>query len=285
MESSPSIPAQQSVQTAVNVKGSINDFLQYDIKNTSTGNAAQAGYSATADTGSLTSVFSWMGINNSTFYSPSAYNVGGPLDVSFLGTGNDMFVANGTSGKNLYFLTGGTSNVDEIRRMTITGLLRTGGSRHSQRRAPTATFAVQGGAGQIVDFATSTGGSAFHLTSQGYIGLGTTTPYAQLSVAGGNLVIATSSTGATPGDLFLPKYASLAGSILAVDPTGKVFATTTGVGNFWSNSGANTTLTTGTKLGIGSTTPWAQLSVNPNALGSGVPEFAIGSSTATHCRC
>lgn len=35
-------------------------------------------------------------------------------------------------------------------------------------------------------------------------------------------------------------------------------------------------------IGIGSTTPWGQLSVNPNALGSGVPEFAIGSSTKTH---
>ncbi|MCX6715431.1 MAG: hypothetical protein NT077_00225 [Candidatus Taylorbacteria bacterium] len=36
------------------------------------------------------------------------------------------------------------------------------------------------------------------------------------------------------------------------------------------------------RVGIGSTTPWGQLSVNPNALGSGVPEFVIGSSTATH---
>ena len=36
------------------------------------------------------------------------------------------------------------------------------------------------------------------------------------------------------------------------------------------------------KIGVGSTTPWGQLSVNPNALGSGVPEFVVGSSTATH---
>jgi hypothetical protein len=35
-------------------------------------------------------------------------------------------------------------------------------------------------------------------------------------------------------------------------------------------------------VGIGSSTPWAQLSVNPNGLGAGVPEFAIGSSSATH---
>lgn len=35
-------------------------------------------------------------------------------------------------------------------------------------------------------------------------------------------------------------------------------------------------------VGVGTTSPWAQFSVNPNALGSGVPEFVIGSSTATH---
>ncbi len=35
------------------------------------------------------------------------------------------------------------------------------------------------------------------------------------------------------------------------------------------------------KVGIGTTTPWGQLSVNPDALGSGVPEFVIGSSTKT----
>jgi hypothetical protein len=36
------------------------------------------------------------------------------------------------------------------------------------------------------------------------------------------------------------------------------------------------------KMGIGSTTPWGQLSVNPNGIGGGVPEFVIGSSTETH---
>ncbi len=36
------------------------------------------------------------------------------------------------------------------------------------------------------------------------------------------------------------------------------------------------------KVGLASSTPWGQLSINPNALGSGVPEFVIGSSSATH---
>jgi fibronectin-binding autotransporter adhesin len=35
-------------------------------------------------------------------------------------------------------------------------------------------------------------------------------------------------------------------------------------------------------VGVGTTTPWGLLSVNPSVIGSGVPEFVIGSSTATH---
>jgi len=34
-------------------------------------------------------------------------------------------------------------------------------------------------------------------------------------------------------------------------------------------------------VGIGTTSPWGLLSINPNALGAGVPSFVIGSSTAT----
>ncbi len=45
---------------------------------------------------------------------------------------------------------------------------------------------------------------------------------------------------------------------------------------------ATSTFTSAGFLGIGSSSPWGQLSVNPNALGSGVPEFVIGSSSATH---
>ena len=109
-----------SVNTAVNASGSINDFLQFDIKNTSSGTGAQAGYSATADNGTLTTNFAWMGINNSNFYNPQVYNVGGALDVSFMGSGNDMYVANAIANKKLHFMTGGTATTTNIR-MTIDG--------------------------------------------------------------------------------------------------------------------------------------------------------------------
>ena len=40
-------------------------------------------------------------------------------------------------------------------------------------------------------------------------------------------------------------------------------------------------LLAGVRIGIASTSPWAQLSVNPNGLANGAPAFAVGSSTAT----
>ena len=43
-----------------------------------------------------------------------------------------------------------------------------------------------------------------------------------------------------------------------------------------------TNIQTDGSLAVGTTTPWGQLSVNPNGLGSGVPEFVVGSSTTTH---
>lgn len=93
-----------------------------------------------------------------------------------------------------------------------------------------------------------------------------------------------SSTFANVGTLTIPNLGIAAGTLLAVNAAGQVIATATpsGSANYWTNSSANTYLSTGTLLGIGSTTPWGQLSVNPNGTtGSGVPSFAIGSSTGT----
>jgi hypothetical protein len=92
--------------TIVNAKGSINDFLQYNIQNTSTGTQAQSGYAATANNGSATTGFAWMGINNSAFDFPTAYNIGKGNDVSFVGSGQDLYLANANNTKSIIFSTG-----------------------------------------------------------------------------------------------------------------------------------------------------------------------------------
>lgn len=95
-----------SVNTAINATGSIDDFLQFNIQNTSTGTRAQSGYSATADNGSATTGFAWMGINNSGFNFPTSYNIGVANDVSYIGSGQDMHIANANTSKSIIFSTG-----------------------------------------------------------------------------------------------------------------------------------------------------------------------------------
>jgi hypothetical protein len=95
-----------TTNSIVNATGSIDDFLQYNIKNTSTGTKAQSGFNAMADNGNDTTGFVWMGINNSNFNFPTTYNIGGPNDVAFIGSGQDMYVANASNTKSIIFSTG-----------------------------------------------------------------------------------------------------------------------------------------------------------------------------------
>lgn len=105
--------------TGINLSGSINDFLQYNVKNTSTGIGAQSGYSATADNGTDASGFAWMGINNSTFNNPQTYNIGIANDVTYIGSGNDMYIANANSNKSIIFSAGKSTTPYFTERMRI----------------------------------------------------------------------------------------------------------------------------------------------------------------------
>ncbi|MGD0328642.1 MAG: immunoglobulin-like domain-containing protein [Minisyncoccia bacterium] len=69
-------------------------------------------------------------------------------------------------------------------------------------------------------------GSAYFATSGGNVGVGTTSPYALLSI-GGNVVIGASTAGGTLGNLTLPALGTPAGAFLAVNSNGQVIATTT----------------------------------------------------------
>ncbi|ANO47992.1 hypothetical protein B0A78_05545 [Flavobacterium columnare NBRC 100251 = ATCC 23463] len=107
-------------QTLVNATGNINDFLQFNVQNTSSGLQAQSGYSATANNGTATSGFAWMGINNSGFNFPTAYNIGGANDVSYVGSGQDMHIANANNTKSIIFSTGTALTPFFNERMRIT---------------------------------------------------------------------------------------------------------------------------------------------------------------------
>jgi hypothetical protein len=168
-------------------------------------------------------------------------------------------------------------------------------------------------------FATSSQTSALSIVTggiTGLIGLGTSTPYANLSVntsPGLDAFAVGSSTGTylrvtslgtttalrfdvtgTATSSFNAGIAVTGSGCFALN--GACIGNVTGAGaasganglvQFSNGSGVNLSDTdffwdnTNKRLGIGTTTPWGMMSVNPNALGAGVPSFVIGSSTAT----
>jgi hypothetical protein len=166
-----------TTNSIVNATGSINDYLQYNIQNTSTGTQAQSGYSATANNGSATSGFAWLGINNSNFNFPTSYNIGGANDVSFIGSGQDMYVANANNTKSIIFSTGIATTPFFAEQMRILNNGRVGigtanpGSRLEINGSVTNTTAFNAAALSAIDFSnsnlayTSASPGAFTLTN------------------------------------------------------------------------------------------------------------------------
>lgn len=129
-------------------------------------------------------------------------------------------------------------------------------------------------------FATTT---FFSINSNGAVQLGGTANGTAVTFANGNVSIANTGsslswTGAAGGNLALTAFTN---SMVPLTLTGNGAGQTGNLLVAQDTTGANNFIITPSDfLGLGSTTPWAQLSVNPNAIGTG-PEFVVGSSTAT----
>lgn len=117
----------------------------------------------------------------------------------------------------------------------------------------------------------------------GSLGIGTTTPGSLLSIGNTGGInfypTATSTFGSSANGINIKKGCFSINGTCVGGGGSSTGASTTLLADF--NTFSNTNNFTG-KLGLASSSPWGQLSVNPNALGSGVPEFVVGSSTATH---
>jgi len=111
------------VNTGIYLQGPLNDFLQYDLQNTSTGTSAQTTYSLTANNGTATSGFMSININNSTFTAVNAYSIGTANDCSVLASGNDLYVANASATKDIIFSLGKVASpfFDEFARFSRSG--------------------------------------------------------------------------------------------------------------------------------------------------------------------
>lgn len=145
--------------------------------------------------------------------------------------------------------------------------------------SPYARFSIQANNGDTNTTLFAIGSSTptatttlFVVNNVGNVGIGTTSPSQALSVNGtiytntgilfpdGSLqtAAAASASVGTAGQL---AYYATAGS--TVSATSTLFLSTT------------------QNVGVGSTTPWAKLSVDTSGLAAGIPSFAIGSSTRT----
>ncbi|WP_276374149.1 tail fiber domain-containing protein [Chryseolinea sp. H1M3-3] len=100
-------------------KGSINNYLQINVKNSSSGGSASSDLVASSDNGTESVNYIDMGINSSGYNNTSMPVLGGANTGYLYSTGTDFVIGNATASKPLRFFTGGTANSNE--RMRIDG--------------------------------------------------------------------------------------------------------------------------------------------------------------------
>jgi hypothetical protein len=109
-----------TAQTNVSAAGSINDYFENRVKNNNAvGTAAQSGFTAEGDFGTGTTGFAWLGINNTAFNNPQLYNAGVAQDVTLLGAGRELIIANANQTQAIKFQTGTAISPFFTTRMTI----------------------------------------------------------------------------------------------------------------------------------------------------------------------
>ena len=112
------------VTTSINLmtgKGSIDNYLQINVKNQSSGTSASSDVVATSNNGTESVNYIDMGINGGVFSNTVYPILNGPNLAYLYGTGQDMVIGNATAAKNLRFFTGGMANSNEAMRIDGTG--------------------------------------------------------------------------------------------------------------------------------------------------------------------
>ncbi|MDB5190051.1 MAG: hypothetical protein JWN49_377 [Parcubacteria group bacterium] len=141
--------------------------------------------------------------------------------------------------------------------------------------SPAAKLDVYGAAGTADIFAISSSSNSrlLTVTSSGNLGIGTSTPSKKLTVSGDEYL-----TGGFFDSTF---SAGTLGMVLQSTGTSTLWVATSTLGisgtNYFTNSGASTYLSTGTNLGIGTSTPAARLDVY--GVGGTADIFTISSSS------
>jgi len=198
-----------------------------------------------------------MGINNSTFSNPQTYNIGVANDVSFLGGGNDMYVANANTSKSIIFSTGTatTPYFSEKMRITATGNVGIG------TNSPTANLHVAGTV-RIVDTNQAAGkvltsDASGNATWQNSGGSVVTMSATGTATSTATYIIYTGSTGSQT--ITIPSAVTLgAGREITIKNVASVSVSIASAGGYLIQDNSTTT-STGAALGIEPSNNWMKL--------------------------
>ncbi len=180
--------------TPMIISGTTNKFLQHQIINNSTGGDAQAGYTATTNTGTDTSGFIGLYINGSGYTNAagSAYNIGAAGDgsVTCLATGKDCYFGNLDSAGNVYLFSGGNAITSHYLQMAATGAVSI-----KSALATAFTVGLNGVTNPVLTVDASVGSQATGLSIQGAATAGTTNLTVTDSGSAASLAINAKGTG------------------------------------------------------------------------------------------
>ncbi len=105
-------------------KGSIDNYLQINVRNGSGGGSASSDLVASSNNGTESVNYIDMGINSGGYSNTSLPVLGGANTAYLYSTGADLVIGNATASRPVRFFTGGTANANE--RMRIDGSGRVG---------------------------------------------------------------------------------------------------------------------------------------------------------------
>lgn len=114
-------------------KGSIDNYLQLNIRNSSSGSNASSDIVATADNGNESENYIDMGINSSGYTNYTYPNISGYNNAYLYSTAEDFIIGNGAPSEDLIFFTGGYALSNERLRITASGNVGIGVSNPSDK--------------------------------------------------------------------------------------------------------------------------------------------------------
>jgi Chaperone of endosialidase len=172
-------------------KGSIDNYLQINVQNRSSGTSASSDLVATSDNGTETANYIDMGINSSGYNNTAVPVLNGVNNTYLYAAGNDFTIGNlGHNKPLIFFTTPNATQANAAERMRITGAGTVG--------IGTSTFSGTNPEKLIVD-AGATGNTSYQNV---IVGKGNTNSYAQLNIQNGSSgtsassdVVATANNG------------------------------------------------------------------------------------------